>query len=215
MADYHKYILDKKKRVMIRNFEGAYANCQMVYPTQSEVDTVKHRLITQTLKNMSPEIEILDVGCGYGCFSDYLSSNLEIDVYGCDVSPTALRKGLQIHNQAQFVTGDLSQGLPFKSVTFDAVLCLGVLSMLFDKIEKCLIEMRRVLKKEGLLIVSAGIPENPIGAEWVKDKNEFYDKIARFFQITEACLVWDHKGLKSGNSLDVCDDDLVILAQKI
>jgi ubiquinone/menaquinone biosynthesis C-methylase UbiE len=101
---------------------------------------------------------VVDIGSGPGVFT------VELLARGCrvtevDVSLEMLRQSRQrlplraAPPPVQFVEGGLP-GLPFADATFDAALCIGVLSYLRDPAES-LREIRRVLKPGGVLVLQA------------------------------------------------------------
>ena len=108
--------------------------------------------ITERIK-LSSRAKILDVGCG-NCrhllpFHDY-------DLYGLDFSEEMLRyarKFCEKHNiDVKLVLGDCKT-LPFHDNVFDLVLCIAVLHHLSNPL-LALMEIHRVLKSGGILIVS-------------------------------------------------------------
>lgn len=94
--------------------------------------------------------KVLDFGCNDGTFMEMLKDKRGCDVTGVDVSDVALevarKKNLNVLNY----DGDI---LPFEDGTFDYVLCMEVLSHVFDP-SKALKEIKRVLKKNGVLLGS-------------------------------------------------------------
>lgn len=92
---------------------------------------------------------ILDVGCGYGFISGALTKTNK--VYGLDISS----KLLKFSSKLGLVTKkwDIRKGLPFKSNFFNIILANEILEHVFDT-DTLLSEIKRVLKKDGTLIVS-------------------------------------------------------------
>jgi len=113
-----------------------------------------HRLIFQTLEDELPdwrEKQILDAGCGTGAILQRLG-NPERNV-GIDLSPEAIsicrRRGLNNARQ-----GDIC-ALPFEDDSFDAVICSSVLyHQWVSDVAGAIHEMRRVLRRNGLLLVN-------------------------------------------------------------
>lgn len=92
-------------------------------------------------------LKILDAGCGPGAALIYLSQFG--DVTGVDISEEALRFA-KMRGKAK--KGDIS-ALPFEDATFDAVVCLDVLYHKWVHVQKALLEMKRVLRKSGILFI--------------------------------------------------------------
>lgn len=86
---------------------------------------------------------ILDVGCGEGVLVEkYYKEGM--DIIGLD----------KFFSSDFIIRGDITK-MPFKSERYDLVLCLDVIEHLnFDEQEKALIEIRRVLRDDGHLLIA-------------------------------------------------------------
>ncbi len=91
---------------------------------------------------------ILDIGCNDAMFKDFLSSSIEY--VGIDVSVPALREAK--NKGAKVIYADALH-LPFKQTTFDSVFCIEVIEHI-PKTRNAILEIKRVLKKRGSLIIS-------------------------------------------------------------
>lgn len=95
-------------------------------------------------------LKILDVGCGTGIMMKELKSYGKI--WGLDINDKALQY-CHAKKAGDFLfKADLEQKLPFKEDFFDLIVCLDVLEHI-KKDQFVLSETRRVLKKEGSLVV--------------------------------------------------------------
>lgn len=94
--------------------------------------------------------KVLDVGCNDGVFMELLRDKRQCDVYGVDVSEVALEEAKKRNLNVQLADGET---LPFDDKSFDVVILMEVLSHLHDP-DKVLKEIRRVLKKNGVLLGS-------------------------------------------------------------
>ena len=125
---------------------------RLVYhPVYSLVYRHRYRLAY----TLMPEAETcLEVGCGYGQFLPALSVKAE-KLYAVDKHPY-LGKVRRMLEQERLGKVSLSQGdilhLPYKGGSFDIIVCLSVLEHL-EGIEPSILELKRVLRKKGKLIV--------------------------------------------------------------
>lgn len=94
--------------------------------------------------------KVLDIGCNDGSFAKLLSDKRSCDVTGIDVSQKLVTAGRE--KGLNLLVAD-AEKLPFQDKTFDYVVCMEVLPHLFDP-SKALKEIRRVLKKDGILLGS-------------------------------------------------------------
>lgn len=103
-------------------------------------------------------IKILDVGGGTGILGKIVKKyNSEIDFYILDKNKSMLSKA-NVKGLSNLLRGNSSK-LPFKSESFDYVICTDALHHFENKI-KSLNEMLRVLNEEGRLILSDFTPES-------------------------------------------------------
>jgi ubiquinone/menaquinone biosynthesis C-methylase UbiE len=102
---------------------------------------------------------ILDVGCGTGVFATRLRAALpRVDVYGVDLVSEMLKKGRarwRLHRGHLFpIQGD-SEHLPFPAGSFDIVTCSNSFHH-YPRQERAVVEMRRVLRPGGRLMIVDG-----------------------------------------------------------
>jgi SAM-dependent methyltransferase len=111
---------------------------------------------------------ILDLGCGNG-LSSYLVSQKGHRVIGTDISPLFLKKAKSFDKNdnkteylkhVEYLACD-ALSLPFKAETFDLV-CSNELIEHLPDVLSALLEMKRVLKNGGILIVMAPNLLSPI-----------------------------------------------------
>lgn len=101
-------------------------------------------------------IKVLDVGCGPGKMVDFCISK-NFDFYGVDISEGMIRECQQKfdHIDSTHFSVGMMEKLDFPDHSFDVVLCMGALEYLEEsEVLIATSEMSRVLKQNGLLIVS-------------------------------------------------------------
>jgi len=115
---------------------------------------IKKLLSLNTLKkNLYENSKILDVGCSSGILTAEVSKLLpQSKVTGLDCYKAAIDFANSKYPHLTFVMADAHQ-LPFKNKVFDLVICTETLEHLVDP-ERALLEIKRVLKNNGFVIIS-------------------------------------------------------------
>lgn len=103
---------------------------------------------------LKPGQKVLDVGCGNGRLIDAFKGK-KIDYSGIDQSGELLKRARRHHPEAVFFEMDM-QTLDFPDKTFDALFSIASFHHLpgLKKRKQAVAEMRRVLKKDGLLVLT-------------------------------------------------------------
>ncbi len=102
--------------------------------------------------------KILDAGCGDGRFLGELRDKGVANIYGIDYSERAVSFAKIMVSEAEVRTGDLFS-LPYEDDFFDVIFMIEVLEHIqLDKVENMLKELKRVLKKDGEMIIT--VPSN-------------------------------------------------------
>ncbi|MBP9759478.1 class I SAM-dependent methyltransferase [Candidatus Dojkabacteria bacterium] len=96
-------------------------------------------------------IKFLEVGCGLGYFSNK-AFKMGAKVTGIDIGPKLVKINKKLTPKGTFVVSSASK-LPFKDNTFDVVLSTEVIEHV-DNQKEALKEMCRVLKKNGVLVIT-------------------------------------------------------------
>lgn len=96
---------------------------------------------------------ILDIGCGTGeLMLQIFNEDSSYQLTGLDLSPEMLKVAKnKLGFNANFVLGD-AENLPFDDNSFDSIICNDSFHH-YPRPQIALIEMNRVLKKNGLLII--------------------------------------------------------------
>jgi ubiquinone/menaquinone biosynthesis C-methylase UbiE len=128
------------------------------------IDTFRFTNLFETVKKIK-NAKILELGCGSGVISKFLSS--KNTVYALDIEDYSQAfKGTSV----TFIQHNLEEGLPFRSESFDYVLAIEVLEHI-NNLGNLLGEIYRVLKFNGILFA-----ETP-NITW----NYFCDILGLFF----------------------------------
>ena len=107
--------------------------------------------VAYALANIPDDSRVLDVGCGIGDVVRMLSRR-GMRVTGVDIAEHSLRIARSASQQGDYVVASADR-LPFEDGTFDALVSIEVLEHLPDD-HAAATEMARVLKPNGLLVVS-------------------------------------------------------------
>ncbi len=96
--------------------------------------------------------KILDVGCASGWFLTQVSKSYpKAKCHGIDIYDKAIKFGEKKYPKIKFSVADADK-IPYKANTFDLVICTEVLEHV-DEPKKTLLEMKRVLKKNGRAVI--------------------------------------------------------------
>jgi len=92
--------------------------------------------------------KVLDLGCGDGVLNQFISN--DINLISFDLSFNLLK----LNSNKNKIQGNITN-LPFKKESFDLVFAFTVIQDLpIEKIEKSILEIKKILKKEGIFIIS-------------------------------------------------------------
>jgi len=105
---------------------------------------------------------ILEVGCGSGIFFPELIRHCK-KLYGLEIFNAASKRKVKEMMKKENINAKLATGsiieIPFKENFFDAIICISTLEHLKpERVEKAISEMKRVVKKDGLIIL--GFPSD-------------------------------------------------------
>lgn len=156
-----------------RQHESAIANC---------LAHGRLRILQMmTDKQQEGEFCTLDVGCGWGLFSYILSKRGT--TIGVDIQKSFAKNLSNSDKSPNFVVADIN-ALPFKSQSFDMIVCASVLEHLIN-IEACILELRDLLKKNGTLIAAYPVETRLFKLVWrIVSPREF-----KFIDLTQVYFV--------------------------
>ena len=106
------------------------------------------------------KLTLLDIGVGFGRTFLYLEAQGladRFDFIGLDIAP-GRHDDVYANNSWDIHQGDAQAGLEFADSSVDVVVCEQLLEHLNDP-EKCIAEIKRVLKDDGLFV--CGVPISP------------------------------------------------------
>ena len=147
---------------------------------------------------------VLDIACGTGYGSALLAQKAE-KVYGVDISQETIdycNENYKMHN-LKYIQGSVSD-IPFEDNSIDVIVSFETIEHVTDMLqEEFRKEIKRVLKDDGLLIIST--PDKKIYSDIPKYNNEFHMKEFYRDEFKEF-LDKDFKYVKLFNQgLQICD----------
>ena len=160
---------------------------------------------------------ILDLGCGNGRNMNYKKYNF-VGIDNCNGFLKICReKNLNVINANM-------TNIPIKSELFDAVICIASfhhLSTICSRI-KCLNEMKRLIKYNGIIMISVWSIEQPLKTKknFIKYGDTFvtynkfgkiYNRYYYIFELDEIKLLFKNVGLKIIKYFYDCGNEIFIL----
>ena len=163
MLNRSKYLNPKKKKIKFMFNEISKFYDIMNFIMTLGADKLWRKKIVKKLDNIKNG-KILDIATGTGDLAIEIKKKYSNKIYGIDISEKMIEiankkiRKLGFKNIKLFV-GD-SQKMPFQNNFFDAVtISFGVRN--FENLNKCLLEIKRVLKKNGkLIILETSVPKS-------------------------------------------------------
>lgn len=151
----------------------------------SEFVESNKRIVKARFEHFSGE-KVLDLGCGYGVYTDYFRS-IGADVIGIDGSERMIEIARDRYPATDFSVMDITAPFAFKNNQFDIVFSNQVL-MDIENIDFVFSECRRILKTGGILYYSIVHPAFYDG-HWLIDSNGYkyaksMDKYIKHYQFT-------------------------------
>ncbi|MBZ4687982.1 MAG: glycosyltransferase [Clostridiales bacterium] len=136
---------------------------------------IEHYQRYYSIINAAKDKIIVDAGTGEG-YGAYILAGYAKKVYGIDISKEAVvhAKNRYKKENLEFVESSI-ENLPFEDNSVDVVVSFETIEHVDENIQrKFLEEVKRVLKDDGLLIIST--PDKEIYTDKVNYKNEFHKK---------------------------------------
>lgn len=135
----------------------------------SEFVLINKQVVCDRFKDLSNK-KVLDLGCGYGWYSDYFSS-IGGDVTGCDGSDKMISIARSLSPNCKYEVVNIEKQLPYFDNDFDMVFCNQVL-MDIENIQDLLKEVYRILKPNGIFYFSIVHPAF-YDSRWEEDETGF------------------------------------------
>lgn len=157
--------VDSNNINMWNNATDSYINEQ----EKSDFVEINKKIICDRFCKVSGK-EILDLGCGYGYYTDLLRE-FGNNVIGCDGSEKMLEYAKERYTKYEFQLVDIEKELPYGDNTFDIILSNQVL-MDIKNIESVVTECARVIKDGGILYIGIVHPAF-YNSDWQVDYKGF------------------------------------------
>jgi len=147
-------------------------------------ELVNYPSIKRLLGNLKGK-KLLDAGCGTGEFT-YMLGKEGADAVGCDGAKQLINICKENFPKTKFEVCDLTKKLKYKNDSFDLILNKYVL-MFLEKPEFVLKEFKRILKKDGKLVISIAHPTYWLhywmSGYWGLKKREGFSDMEGYFKI--------------------------------
>lgn len=130
------------------------------------------------LKDINPELSVLDLGCGNGWFAGELSKEFEHDFYCIDINLYELKQGVRVfkNDKIKFIYGDIFQ-MELEKNSFD-IIVLNSSVQYFQDFNKLIKELLYSLKQDGEIhILDSPFYEDEKLAEAKQRSEAYYNSI--------------------------------------
>lgn len=166
-----------------------YKNCKDPWNISKMIKkNIDYDLIIAIIKHYSKRNnismpQILEIGSGKGYFSKKLSDVGKVT--GIEISKTAMEFARQYAKDAEFICSDIRE-IKLKA-KFDFIIFFRCIWYIIDDIEKCLINIRKCMKKSTIGIFEINFyKEEYYGKKIISSKQDFLNILRKNFNIIES-----------------------------
>lgn len=138
--------------VQQKNSKQPGDSLEMVQARRTFLERGYYRFLQNALGNIVSTLDagnIIDLGCGEGFYTHALANKTNANVYGVDISKSAIKYAAKRYGNCQFSVASISQA-PFENQFADVL--VSVFAPLFEQ------ELARLAKSEATLIVASPGP---------------------------------------------------------
>ena len=137
---------EKELNAFYQELGKKYPEAEIVY--NSLQGMIRKRFILSKIGNWKGTL--LDLGCNIGVYTRHYKGGKFI---GVDISESLIQKAKELNPEAEFRAGDVRNLNFIKSDHIDNILCSEAIEHIPD-LDKVFKEMRRVLKKDGKVLIT-------------------------------------------------------------
>lgn len=171
------------------NLDIAYQNNNKLWSDQLNIKSTRYKFISGDIlsifHNYKKKINVLDVGCGYGAFPNYLSKFKNISAYGIDVSKYAIDHGKKKYKFRNIYQGDInSMNFHFNS-KFDVLTFIGVFWFMYGDFKNCFKNIKKISKKNVKIYFQTYNPKNNTLKYGIGNYSDLYNFLNNFFIVEE------------------------------
>ncbi len=166
------------KLVFVGDFEGLYSHESDPWGQMGNDDRLKAyyaysrkklaEAIQRLWANSVTQYKVLEIGCGFGCVSQYLNDCLSprAAVSGMDISLTAINKARSLFPSIKFIQGNICAGNFVATEKYETVIMCQILWYVLEALPNTMKNIGRILPPSGYLVFSnAFLKEQKYGRE--------------------------------------------------
>lgn len=177
METYQDYVIKDGK--FVGKFEEMYQKFDNPWKQLDEVNNSYSRLNTILSLRKLEATSVLEVGCGLGAFTNYLSSALpEIRIVGMDISQTAVGRARNSYPKLKFIIGNLKEieYLDTGEDNPDVIILSEIMWYVLQDLNEIIEKLKRYFSKKYLIINQTFYRgQQEYGREYFTNLNEMFE----------------------------------------
>ena len=208
-----KYLYDNNLKKIKDNLDEAYKNIDKLWLDQLDLKNVRYNYITgdilSSFLDYKKKLNVLDVGCGYGAYPNYLNKFKNINAQGIDTSKYVIDVGKKKFKFKNIDYGNINNLTKKFDIKFDVITIIGVFWFMFENFKKCYQNLKMITKKNCIIYFQINIPkDNNIFEKKIKNYSDLYNFLNKFFIILD--YIYYENKTKVNRSLKNNNDSCII-----
>ncbi len=208
-----KYLYDNNLKKIKDNLDEAYKNIDKLWLDQLDLKNVRYNYITgdilSSFLDYKKKLNVLDIGCGYGAYPNYLNKFKNINAQGIDTSKYVIDVGKKKFKFKNIDYGNINNLTKKFDIKFDVITIIGVFWFMFENFKRCCQNLKMITKKNCIIYFQINIPkDNNIFEKKIKNYSDLYNFLNKFFIISD--YIYYENKTKVNRSLINNNDSCII-----